>query len=107
MTYEGLIDELFGIKNNLFTPTFQCIPDISPASKPKILLNSSDNIYAQIRDLNQQFIGKRLKENALEIDKKMQAKKELKTVQQIKEFTEKLPQLQEDKRNLEMRKYLI
>jgi hypothetical protein len=34
----------------------------------------------------------------------MQGKKDLKTVQQIKEFTEKLPQLQEDKRNLEMRK---
>lgn len=102
LTYEGLIDELFGIKNNLFTPTFQCIPDIPPSAKPKVLLNSNDNIYAQIRDLNQQFIGKRLKENALEIDKKMQGKKELKTVQQIKEFTEKLPQLQEDKRNLEM-----
>ncbi len=53
LTYEGLIDELFGIKNNLFMPEFACVPDLSPSTKPKVLLNSQDSIYDHIRDLNQ------------------------------------------------------
>ncbi|KAL0480344.1 vacuolar protein sorting protein VPS33 [Acrasis kona] len=101
-TYEGLIDELFGIKHNIFQPQFQCVPDVPPSSNPKVLLNSNDNIYSRIRDLNQQLVGRSLNKSALEIDKKTQAKKDLKTVQQIKEFTEKLPMLQEDKKNLEI-----
>jgi len=107
LTYEGLIDELFGIKNSFLQPTFHCIPETKPGQKPKIWLRSLDNIFSAIRDLNIQYVGGRLKEKATEIDKEIQKRNDLVTVKQIKEFTQRLPQLQEDKKNLEMRMYLL
>lgn len=102
-TYEGLIDELFGIKNSLFQPNFPCSVDTKPGTKTKILLRSTDNIFIAIRDLPNNYLGPTLKEKALEIDREIQKKADLQTVKQLKEFAMKLPMLQEDKKNLEMR----
>lgn len=103
LTYEGLIDELFGIKNSFLQPTFPCLPDLAPGQKPKIWLRSTDTVFSEIRDLNQQYVGSQLKKKAQKIDEQINERKNLQTVQQIKEFTMKLPQLQEDKKNLEVR----
>lgn len=103
LTYEGLIDELFGIKNSFLQPTFPCLPDAPPGQRPKIWLRSTDTVFNEIRDLNQQFVGTQLKKKAYKIDEQINERKNLQTVQQIKEFTMKLPQMQEDKRNLEVR----
>lgn len=102
LTYEGLIDELFGIKNSFLQPTFPCLPDAPPGKRPKIWLRSTDTVFNEIRDLNQQFIGAQLRRKARKIDEQINERKNLQTVQQIKEFTMKLPQMQEDKRNLEV-----
>ena len=104
LTYEGLIDELFGIKNGFFTPTFPCIPDAKPGQK-KVLLNSSDTVFKLIRDLNQSFVGTQLKQKAKNIEAEIEQRKNLQTVADIKDFTKKLPRLQEEKKNLEMRNY--
>jgi hypothetical protein len=101
-TYEGLIDELFGIKNGLFQPDFPCVPDVKIGQKPRVLLKSTDSIFAKIRDLNQQFVGAQLNIKAKEVEEQMNRRTKLESIKEIKEFTKILPQLQEDKRNLEM-----
>ena len=63
LTYEGLIDELFGIRNN--TATFPGRSFLSEEElaqqediKPKqILLTSNDSIYNTARDLNFNALG--------------------------------------------------
>nr|CAG4713614.1 unnamed protein product [Naegleria fowleri] len=101
LTYEGLIDEILGgISNSLF------LTDCSPESRgtpKKVLLNSYDTVFDRVRHLNQQHVASRLQEKAREIDEKMKEREELKqSIEKIKAFTKLLPQLQEDKRNLEM-----
>eukprot|EP01080_Neovahlkampfia_damariscottae_P012510 gene12510-6258_t len=96
LTYEGLIDELFEI---------QCGKIIK--KDQTILLNSTDNVYSEIRDLNQIYLGQFLKKIATNIELEIEEKKNLKTVQQIKEFANKLNRLQEDKNNLEVHINLV
>ena len=64
LTYEGLIDELFGIKNNAATfPGKSFLSEEEQAQqeseiKPKqILLNSNDTIYNVARDVNFNALG--------------------------------------------------
>lgn len=101
-TYEGLIDELFGVRNGFFTPDFPCVPDVAVSQKPKVLLKSTDSVFARLRDLNKQFVGLQLNSKAREVDEQMKRRNKLDTIKEIKEFTKILPQLQEDKRHLEM-----
>ena len=106
LTYEGLIDEILGgITNTLFTT--DCCPD-SKMSKKKVPLNSSDTVFERVRHLNQQRVAAKLQEKAREVDEKVKERDELKqSIEKIKTFTKLLPQIQEDKRNLEMRKFLL
>jgi len=104
LTYEGLLDEILGgISNSLFGT--DCDPE-SKTKKKKVLLNSIDTVFDRVRHLNQQHVAARLQEKAREVDEKMREREDLKqSIDKIKEFTKKLPQIQEDKRNLEMRKF--
>ncbi|CAG8822201.1 16743_t:CDS:1, partial [Cetraspora pellucida] len=72
LTYEGLIDELFGIKalhvevdSSIVGPVqattvmstttctpYQLQPPIQPQSKKKNAFNSGDKLFAQLRDIN-------------------------------------------------------
>lgn len=101
-TYEGLIDEFFGIDNGIFTPNFEpCIPDKEHGRS--ILLNSRDNIFKQTRDLFWGYVGKALNKVALDVKERESKRKDLQSVEDIKFFTTKLlPQLRIDKRLLEI-----
>jgi vacuolar protein sorting-associated protein 33A len=83
------LDEFFSIKNGKL-------------GEKKILLNSTDNIFSEIRNLNQMYVGHVLKKFAAQIEEEIEERKNLKTVQQIKEFAKKLKRLQDDKQNLEV-----
>jgi hypothetical protein len=56
LTYEGLIDEIFGINNGTFKPDFELIVNDEP--KLQVTLDSEDTIFSEIRDLNQSYVGK-------------------------------------------------
>ena len=72
LTYEGLIDELFGIKNNSATfPGRAFLSDEEQTQqedvKPKLtMLTSTDTIYNVVRDLNFNAIGPFLKRKVIQ-----------------------------------------
>jgi len=71
LTYEGLIDEIFGIKNSYI----DFAEDDTPGSGTrKLPLNSSDTMYKEIRDMNFQVLGPYFKEKA-EVVKKVYDKR--------------------------------
>jgi vacuolar protein sorting-associated protein 33A len=102
LTYEGLIDEFFEINDGCFQPNFDCVPGAKKDTRPKVVLNSSDSLFVEIRDLNQMYVGQQIKKKSTQIESEISEKNELQTVQQIKEYTKKLPRLQEEKKNWEM-----
>src|SRR5436305_11868093 len=71
LTYEGLIDEVFGIRTShaevdstIVGPTSQAASTTSntvsssqPAKKKKIALNSGDKLFSQLRDMNFAVVG--------------------------------------------------
>lgn len=58
LTYEGLIDELYGIKNSYIDMSAEVLGDkAGSAVKRKIVLNSNDNLFKEIRDLNFRVLG--------------------------------------------------
>lgn len=108
-TYEGLIDELLGgISNTLFTT--QRVPEAATIAK-KIALNSADNVFNRLRHLNHNRAGIAINEMAIEFKAREDKAREIKSetskvsIEKIKEVTKMLPQIQEDKKYLELRKF--
>ncbi|KAJ8601114.1 hypothetical protein CTAYLR_008819 [Chrysophaeum taylorii] len=62
LTYEGLIDELVGIKNSCVK-----LPDQDGGSVETVALNSNDALYQEIRDLNVEGLGSTLGDRAKQI----------------------------------------
>lgn len=102
LTYEGLIDELFGITNNLMELPVNIAP-LQPNGKPvKVELNSGDKLYSEIRDMNFSRVGVLLSQRARMLSKEYDERHAAKTVSQIKQFTSKLKRLQEEQASLRM-----
>lgn len=70
LTYEGLIDEIFGISNTTaqFPPERFARSDDGPtdisAEKKQIILNSGEELFAEIRDKNFNAVGPALSRKA-------------------------------------------
>lgn len=100
-SYESLIDEFFGIQNGLFEPKFTpCIP----GSRKMVALDFGDRIFTEIRNHTVSNVGNKLRKKAQEIGEFVKMRESLRTaaVSEITNFTRMLPQLSEDKLNLEM-----
>ncbi|XP_067635118.1 vacuolar protein sorting-associated protein 33A [Eurosta solidaginis] len=103
LTYEGLIDEFFGIKNNqlvlpaeLFTVRTDeqgSVQSKLVAGKKTLFMNSGEKLYADLRDKNFNEVGKILSRNAREISVQMNANAQDASVQDMKRFVDKLPAL--------------
>lgn len=97
LTYEGLIDELFGINNTtaqLPSERFQSKDDQKENEGPKqIILNSSDELYADLRDKNFNAVGATLSKQASKISNQFDERLGDKTVQEMKQYVAKLPNL--------------
>ncbi|KTW30756.1 hypothetical protein T552_00468 [Pneumocystis carinii B80] len=116
LTYEGLIDEIYGIKNSyaevsatLFSDlNIQNSNNVSVSSgitdesfkRKKILLNSSDKIFNAIRDNNFATISSHLNKIAKQLFNDYEGRYQAKTVSQIRDFVSKLGGLQSDHRSL-------
>ncbi|GBP27008.1 Vacuolar protein sorting-associated protein 33A [Eumeta japonica] len=105
LTYEGLIDELFGIKT--ITATFpghkfageDAMPEVTTEVK-RIILNSSDELFAELRDKCFTTIGSALSKKARIIKSQMDERHKEKSVKEIKQFVSRLPQLLANKQSL-------
>ncbi|KAL3270720.1 hypothetical protein HHI36_021246 [Cryptolaemus montrouzieri] len=106
LTYEGLIDEIFGINNSTanfpihnFLTTEEKNSNTLSEDKKQIILNSGEMLFADIRDKNFNAVGAYLSQQAKAISAQMENIQE-KTVQEMKLYVQKLPQLLAKKKAL-------
>lgn len=105
LTYEGLIDEAFGISNTSahFPPekfANQSKSEDIPTEKKKISLTSKEVLYGDLRNCNFNAVGQVLKRQAKVIAEKYEEKNNLQTVGEMKQFVSQMPQLQQVKQSL-------
>ncbi|KAJ3766819.1 Sec1-like protein [Lentinula raphanica] len=110
LTYEGLIDELLGIKNshveipaslvnppqNAPTDSLAALPtgtssnSLRKENKKKYHLSSSDSLFNELRDLNFSHVGKHLNIVARRLDDDYKTSLQSKTTAQLRDFVERL-----------------
>lgn len=109
LTYEGLVDEFFGIRQNQLTMAAELFAtrsenDSSPAhltaDKKTFILNSGDKLYAELRNKNFNEVGKVLARTAKEISAQTDASSQEKSVQDMKRLVDKLPALLAQKQSV-------
>eukprot|EP00761_Pharyngomonas_kirbyi_P014772 gb/GECH01014802.1/.p1 GENE.gb/GECH01014802.1/~~gb/GECH01014802.1/.p1 ORF type:complete len:599 (+),score=157.21 gb/GECH01014802.1/:1-1797(+) len=101
LTYEGLIDELFGIKHGLLPAASNPNPPTNKDGKPMpVMMNSNDKVFAEVRDLNFSAVGSRLNNKTTELGENYDQRFNAQTAAQMKEFIRRLPHLQEEHKNL-------
>jgi vacuolar protein sorting-associated protein 33A len=111
LTYEGLIDEVFGVQHNqteVDTAAVGGAPQASSATsaqarKRKIQLDSSDKLYDSLRDTNFAIVGSLLNKVARRLQKLQsdyEVKNSAKTIAELKDFVSKLPGYQAEQQSL-------
>ncbi|KAK3337191.1 Sec1-like protein [Cercophora scortea] len=122
LTYEGLIDEVFGIQNNqtdvdstivgaTTQPAAQGTAAAAAAAasasngqsrKRKIQLDSSDKLFEQIRDANFAIVGNLLNKIARRLKNDYDSRHTSKTTAELKDFVSKLPGYQAEQQSLKI-----
>ncbi|KAK5638912.1 hypothetical protein RI129_013207 [Pyrocoelia pectoralis] len=106
LTYEGLIDEIFGINNT--TANFPADKFLSneerntkslAEDKKSIILNSADKLFSELRDKNFNAVGTFLSKQAKLITSQLEDRHN-KTVQEMKLFVQRLPTIVANKEAL-------
>ncbi|TQN72254.1 Vacuolar protein sorting-associated protein 33A [Colletotrichum shisoi] len=110
LTYEGLIDEVFGIQNNqaevdttVVGAPSQSSTTSAQARKRKIQLDSSDKLYEQLRDTNFAIVGSLLNKVARRLQnlqKDYEGRNSHKSIAELKDFVSKLPGYQAEQQSL-------
>jgi len=99
LTYEGMVDEVFGISNSTVDLPADMVIDpkanegkAPPPSEKKIKtpLNSNDTIHLELRDLNFSAVGPSLNQQAQRINETYAERHKAKTVAEIRQFMESL-----------------
>ncbi|KAK6227234.1 Sec1 family protein [Colletotrichum tabaci] len=110
LTYEGLIDEVFGIQNNqaevdttVVGAPSQSSTASAQARKRKIQLDSSDKLYEQLRDTNFAIVGSLLNKVARRLQnlqKDYEGRNSHKSIAELKDFVNQFKGLLEAQQNL-------
>jgi len=105
LTYEGLIDEVFGINNGLVDLDPDLVGKAEEAAKKgikkvKTPLNSNDKLFSFLRDVNFGVLGPLLNKKAKEIDEYYKKRYEFKTVSEIRDFMKGLGSYQTEHQSL-------
>lgn len=113
LTYEGLIDETFGIQHNAAEIDTSIVgaapganaPGKAPSAptqqglKRKVQLDSSDKLYDQLRDTNFAIVDNLLNKVARRLQSDMESRHTAKT-SELRDFVNKLPGYQTEQQNL-------
>ena len=119
LTYEGLIEELVGIKHNraevdssIVGPAPQQRPQIGSSStsppavatkqglKRRIQLDSSDTLYEQLRSSNFALIGPHLNKIARRLESDYEGRHNARGINELRDFVNKLPSFQQEHQSL-------
>ncbi|KAI0974228.1 Sec1-like protein [Xylaria arbuscula] len=121
LTYEGLIDEVWGIQNNqtdvdstiVGAPPQPPSQGASPSNpgptsrKRKIQLDSSDKLYEGLRDTNFAIVGTLLNKVARRLQSDYESRHGSKTTAELKDFVKKLPSYQAEHQSLKIHTGLV
>ena len=121
LTYEGLLDEMFGIKHSQAEIDVSVVgpaPGTQPSGKSpapptqqrlkrKIQLNSSDKLYEQIRDVNGAIVDGVLNKVARRLQSDMESRHTKTSVSELRDFVGKLPGYQSEQQSLKIHINLI
>jgi hypothetical protein len=102
LTYEGLLDEMYGVKSTFITVPATLLGVPGNQKSKKVALNSNDPIFAQIRNLNFAMVGNTLSHQARKLFENYEERHNVKTVTQIKQFVGKLGGLQSEHQSLRL-----
>ncbi len=116
LTYEGLIDETFGIANNQTEVDTSILGSAPPpqaqqgathtptaATKRKVQLDSSDKLFPELRDANFATIGPTLNRTARRLQSDQQTIKDQdQSIADLKSFVSKLPTYQAEQASLKI-----
>ncbi|KAG0239155.1 vacuolar protein sorting-associated protein 33A [Mortierella sp. GBAus27b] len=120
LTYEGLIDEIFHIKNSFVevdaslvstappqTGSGAASASVSaaaaiPGKKKKVPLNAGDKLFSELRDLNFAVVGGLLNKVAKRITADYEERHNAKTMPQIRQFISKMGGLQVEHQSLRL-----
>ena len=116
LTYEGLIDEVVGIQNNqadVDSSIVGAAPQPAPGSSKvvgvpaqaktrKILLDSSDKLYDQLRDTNFAIVGSLLNKVARRLQTDYDSRHETRSTAELRDFVNKLPGYQAEQQSLKI-----
>ncbi|CAD7704276.1 unnamed protein product [Ostreobium quekettii] len=94
VTYEGIVDEMLGIKNNVVT--VEVATRAGPSEPKKYVLNSADSLHAEMRDVPWPHAAPRIREWAQKMKsdwRELNEDASSKTVSEIRDFTNRLMQL--------------
>lgn len=109
-TYEGLIDELFGINHNSVklpsdkffsmneSPTEQVQPN--PGGMKSFSLSSAEELFSELRDKNFKEIGPYLSQKSKMLTNVKMETNQAKSVHELKQIVDKLPRFQVMKKSL-------
>ncbi|KAJ5267512.1 hypothetical protein N7478_010320 [Penicillium angulare] len=115
LTYEGLIDEYVGIKNNQAEIDTSIVgqpsgPQTQESSKSpqqakqglkrKIQLDASDQLFNQLRDANFAIVGDILNKVARRLETEYETRHSAKTTTELRDFVNKLPAYQLEHQSL-------
>ena len=115
LTYEGLIEEMFSIKDNQAAIDTSIIgtaqgsqsqakttmaPTAQQGLKRKIWLDSSDKLYSQLRDTNFAIVDSLLNKVARRLQSDMEARHTAKSTSELRDFVNKLPGYQTEQASL-------
>ncbi|XP_047511245.1 vacuolar protein sorting-associated protein 33A isoform X1 [Pieris napi] len=107
LTYEGLIDELYGIKSTTATfPGHKFVsaddtnPEVTARERKRIILNSGEELFTELRDCSFTTVGTVLSRKARIIKTQLDERHNDKSVQEIKQFVSRLPQMLANKQSL-------
>eukprot|EP01088_Endostelium_zonatum_P017077 TRINITY_DN4869_c0_g1_i1.p1 TRINITY_DN4869_c0_g1~~TRINITY_DN4869_c0_g1_i1.p1 ORF type:complete len:655 (-),score=157.58 TRINITY_DN4869_c0_g1_i1:8-1972(-) len=108
LTYEGLVDEIFGVSYghvdldpSLLPPQKDAKGNTITLPQDKLVktpLNSNDTLYVELRDLNITAVGPFIRRKVAEVDEYYKRKEKLKqgSVSMIRDFTRGLPRVQKE-----------
>ncbi|EFR03156.1 vacuolar protein sorting-associated protein 33A [Nannizzia gypsea CBS 118893] len=114
LTYEGLVDELFGINHNHTEVDTSIIGSAAPQAssnasstskqslKRKVQIDSSDQLFSQLRDANFAIVGGILNKVARRLESDYDSRHGAKSTSELREFVNKLPAYQAEHSSLKI-----
>ncbi|WEW58851.1 Vacuolar protein-sorting-associated protein 33 [Emydomyces testavorans] len=119
LTYEGLVDEIFGISNNQTEVDSTIVGAGTPGQaaqgsasgpssaskqslKRKIQVDSSDQLFGQLRNANFAIVGGLLNKVARRLESDYESRHGAKTTSELREFVNKLPTYQAEHTSLKV-----